>query len=181
MGPLYNPDMKITTKTGDKGETGLFGGKRVSKSSPFIEVVGELDELQSFIGWTRCSYGENANERVILDRVQDDIYRMMSVVGFEMKCPEGIVAISNEDSDFLERRVLEGQQGIKDLKKFVRPGTCEIAARLQVTRAVCRRVERRLVSFEELAAVGGGLYGPMLKYLNRLSDLLFVLAYKFEE
>ncbi|MDA1060360.1 MAG: cob(I)yrinic acid a,c-diamide adenosyltransferase [bacterium] len=182
--------MKITTKTGDRGETGLFGGKRVSKASPFIEMVGELDELQSFVGWARCGYGgvgdgeasAGADPAIsVLNRVQDDIYRMMSVVGFEMKCPEGMKAISDDDSDFLERRILEGQQGVKDLNKFIRPGTCEIAARLQVTRAVCRRVERRMVGNESVAACGGGLYSPMVKYLNRLSDLLFIMAYKFEE
>jgi len=159
--------MKITTKTGDKGETSLFGGRRVSKASVFIELVGELDELQSVVGWAclECSmyYME------ILERAQDDIYRMMSVVGFEMKCPGNIKAIDVEDVGFLESEIEKRQDSVADIKAFIRPGGSEAAARLHIARTVCRRVERRMVVAE--------VEGEMLKYLNRLSDLLFILAY----
>lgn len=160
--------MKITTKTGDKGETSLFGGRRVSKASRYIELVGELDELQSVIGWAsiECSMGHMGD---MLKRVQDDIYRMMSVVGFEMKCPGNIKAIDVEDVTFLEGEIEARQDVVEGIKAFIRPGGSEAAARLHMARTVCRRVERRMVAAE--------VEGEMLKYLNRLSDLLFILAY----
>ena len=185
--PLYNSCMKITTKTGDRGETSLFGGHRVSKASRFIELVGELDELQSYVGWARCALIDAA-AAAILDRVQEDLYRMMAIVGFEMNCPDNVMTISEEDVEFLEKYIIEGQDSVKDLGKFIRPGSCEVAARLHIARTVCRRVERRMVAANETAGVmtaadavaGGEGYGAMLKYLNSLSDLLFIMAYKFE-
>ncbi len=184
--------MKITTKTGDKGETSLFGGRRVSKSCDFIVLVGELDELQAVVGWAavRAGGGEqncvhNAEEEVnlqinrvgfrdVMERVVDDIYRMMSVVGFEMKCPGNIKPIGEEDVEFLEKEMAKYEEVVGDLNKFVRPGGSEISARLHIARTVCRRVERGMVGM-----TGGNvpeIAGEMLKYLNRLSDLLFVMA-----
>lgn len=205
--------MKITTKTGDKGETSLFGGRRVSKASVFIELVGGLDELQAVVGWCRCGVedgglrglAENCpancmtklesglgDELVeLLGRVQDDLYRMMSVVGFEMKCPGNIRAIGEEDVAVLEKYVEAAQAKLGDLSKFIRPGTTEMAARLHIARTVCRRVEREFVRkgcFAMRAEGGDGGRGrgemglrPMLKYLNRLSDVLFVMAYGEEK
>lgn len=164
--------MKITTKTGDRGDTGLFGGRRVSKASTFIELVGQLDELQSYVGWARCAITDDELLR-ILDRIQDDLYRMMAVVGFGMKCPKHIREIDEEDVTFLEKYIIEWQDLVKNLSKFINPGSCEAAARLHIVRTVCRRVERRMVKAE--------VEGEMLKYLNRLSDFLFILAYKFEK
>jgi cob(I)alamin adenosyltransferase len=168
---LYNPTMKITTKTGDKGETSLFGGRRVNKGSYFIEFVGKLDELQSLIGWCRC---EAKDLKVILDRVQDDIYRMMSIVGFEMKCPKSIKMIEKEDIAFLDKEIEMRQDLVKDLNGFVRPGAVEVAARLHIARSNCRKVERFYVR------ESGGCEEHFLKYLNRLSDLLFILAFERE-
>ncbi|MEK7673129.1 MAG: cob(I)yrinic acid a,c-diamide adenosyltransferase [Patescibacteria group bacterium] len=175
--------MKITTKTGDKGETSLFGGKRVSKASFFIGAVGELDELQALIGWCRVCVGEG-NEGEVLARVIDDIYRMMSVVGFEMKCPANIRQIDEEDVEFLEKEMAKFEEIVGGLSKFIRPGITEKAARLHIARTVCRRVERGFV--EGMKAGAGKMDEEMdckmiLKYLNRLSDLLFVLAYSFEK
>lgn len=185
--------MKITTKTGDRGETSLFRGGRVSKASVFIELVGQLDELQSYVGWARCAVvdaGSGAADAAvaILDRVQDDLYRMMAVVGYEMKCPDNVRMITEEDVEFLEGYIVKAQDLVKDLSEFIRPGSTEVAARLHIVRTVCRRVERRMVAAgAEVAhgrqAVDGGVegLGLTLKYLNRLSDLLFVLGYKFEK
>ncbi len=176
--------MKITTKTGDKGETSLFGGRRVSKASDFIRVVGDLDELQAVVGWCHVEAAHTARhgalasagrEQVdggslqILERVTDDLYRMMSVVGFEFKCPGNIRAIDESDVEFLEGFMAKHEAEMDKVKAFVRPGgSSELAARLHIARTVCRRVERGMVE------VGGDR--EMLKYLNRLSDLLFVLA-----
>lgn len=190
--------IKITTKTGDKGSTSLFGGRRVSKASAFIELVGELDELQSFLGWCRWGDGcgglrdkrgrsarsfKDHGFADLIDRIQGDIYRMMSIAGFEMKCPKNIRAISEEDVKFLEKESEKYCAMIAKQMKFIKPGSTEMAARLHIARCVCRRVERRCVAGG--AMVGGGsapeVFEFILKYLNRLSDLLFAMAYSFEK
>jgi len=167
--------MKITTKTGDRGETSLFGGRRVSKSSDFICLIGELDELQAVTGWARC--GLSGEMALATDRIQDDLYRIMSVVGFEMKCPGNIRPIDDNDVEFLEKEMKKYEKAVGDLSKFIRPGTTEAAARLQIARTVCRRVERGMVGVD-----GESVKVPaeIIKYLNRLSDLLFVMAYSQE-
>ncbi|MCX6734699.1 MAG: cob(I)yrinic acid a,c-diamide adenosyltransferase [Candidatus Peregrinibacteria bacterium] len=169
--------MKITTKTGDKGETSLFGGRRVSKASSFIELVGELDELQALVGWCRVSMkGEDA---LAMDKIQDDLYRMMSVVGFEFKCPGNIKMIDESDVEFLEKEMGKHEEEMDKVKEFVRPGGSELATRLHIARTVCRRVERGMVEMKEEAnEEGKDAAEAILKYLNRLSDFLFVLAYR---
>lgn len=205
--PLYNQLMKITTKTGDNGETSLFGGRRVSKASGFIELVGELDELQAMVGWCKvaickgCACGHedfggsqcdnvicthivctNDNLIKVLDRIMDDIYRMMAIVGFKMQCPKNINPIVEEDVEFLEGEMAGYEEVVMaagGLNKFVRPGSSEISARLHIARTVCRRVERRVAQMMDGEDVGSGegeFPVKILKYLNRLSDLLFVMA-----
>ena len=183
--------MKISTKTGDKEETSLFGGRRVSKASNLIELVGELDELQAVIGWCGVVAGRRlggegadgvdlrinrlgglpreaaADRRVAgggawdhgkssvgtencqadcMTKIVDDLYRMMSIVGFEMKCPKNIKPIGEEDVEFLEKEMAGYEEAVGDLGKFVRPGgSSELSARLHIARTVCRRVERRMV------------------------------------
>ncbi len=169
--------MKITTKTGDKGETSLFGGRRVSKASSFIELVGELDELQALVGWCRVSM--KGEDSLAMDKVQDDLYRMMSVVGFEFKCPSNIKMIDESDVEFLEREMGKYEEEMDKVKEFVRPGGSELATRLHIARTVCRRVERGLVEMSgAMNDEGKEVAGTILKYLNRLSDFLFVLAYR---
>jgi len=160
--------VKITTKTGDKGTTSLFGGRRVSKADPLVEVLGELDELQSFLGL--CKEGSGSDDVAVLERMQDDIYKIMSVVGFEGKCPGSIDPVGEGDVEFLDGEVERRSEEAGDLKKFIRPGSTPVAARLHVARSVCRRVERRAVELDFLDS-------ETLKYLNRMSDLLFLLAY----
>lgn len=166
--------MKITTKTGDKGETSLFGGRRVSKDSLYIEVVGELDELQSFIGWARIACSEQCFEPAIkvLEKVQDDLYTMMAIVGFEMKAPKGMENFGPNEVELLETEIENRQSLVENLNEFIRPGKCEASARLHITRAVCRRAERSVVkgNFDNSEWI--------LKYLNRLSDLLFILTFE---
>ncbi len=197
----------------------MFGGRRVSKSSSFIELVGELDELQAVMGWARCGakgggggdgsgdgsdpmeyMGEGGGDSMyymgeVLDRIQDDLYRMMSIVGLELKCPSNIKPIGEADVEFLENEMSKYEKTMQNLNAFIRPGTTEAAARLNIARTVCRRVERRMVKMmigdgSRKDVHGNGQDGqggyakvsqPFLKYLNRLSDLLFVLAYQFEK
>lgn len=180
--------LKITTKTGDKGSTSLFGGRRVSKASPYVELVGELDELQSFLGWCRWGGGRRGRRDFadLIDRLQGDVYRIMSIAGFEMKCPKGIRAINEEDVKFLEKEAEKYCAMIAKQMKFIKPGSTEIAARLHIARCVCRRAERRCVACEGKVSstVADGaqeVFGFILKYLNRLSDLLFAMAYSFEK
>lgn len=196
--PLYNQLMKITTKTGDMGQTSLFGGRRVSKSCGIIELVGELDELQAVVGWckveaemgmrnsgrvngTNLQNGGLSSRKVspvkLFDKIQNDIYRIMSVVGFGMKCPKNIKPIGEKDVEFLEKEMEKYEQVAGDLNKFVRPGGSEISARLNIARTVCRRVERRVVAgMIEGIVDESQVAGEILKYLNRLSDLLFVIT-----
>ena len=170
--------MKITTKTGDKGETSLLGGMRVSKGSFVIEVLGELDELQTFLGWCRFASGVRGGKWVcgVIDRVQDDISKMMAEVG----CHEGRVrSLRDADVEWLEGVMKKHGGCVEKLKGFVKPGTCEASARFHVVRSVCRRVERVAVRYfaEDDVKIKGS--AVILKYLNRLSDLLFVFGIKF--
>ncbi len=170
--------MKITTKTGDKGETSLFGGSRVSKGSFVVEVLGELDELQTFLGWCRFVGGVRGGKLVcgVVDKIQEDLGQMMGVVG----CHKGKVhEVGEKDVEWLEGVMKKYGGAVAELKGFVKPGTCENSARFHIARSVCRRVERVAVRYfaEEDVHVHGS--DVILKYLNRLSDLLFVLAVKF--
>ncbi len=175
--------MKITTKTGDKGETSLFGGKRVGKNHPLIELVGELDELQAFLIFARAGLGDLKDPKMgevdeILRRVIDDIYRMMGIVGFEMKVPKSIEPITEGDVGFLEKYIEKYQGDVADLGKFIRPGSNELTARLNLARCVCRRIERFAVTRLDSS---DGVDSSIKKYLNRLSDLIFILGYRLED
>lgn len=166
--------MKITTKTGDKGETSLFGGKRISKADPYMDALGTLDELHSFLGFAKFAISDEKkpNFWTVIDRIQDDIYRIMSIVGFEMKTPKTLDPITEKDVHFLEEEMEALKSELGDLDKFIRTGTTEMAARFHVARSICRRAERILVRIN--------CSDKILKYVNRLSDLLFVFGYSFE-
>ena len=161
--------MKIYTKTGDRGETGLFGGGRVSKDHPRIEAYGTVDELNSFVGLV-------ADFDSRLKAVQNHLFD----IGALLATPEGQLERLKKKSgsvgaceiDFLERWIDEVQEGLEPLKNFVLPGGSTTAARFHLCRVVCRRAERRVVSIKGAQAVDPNL----LIYLNRLSDLFFVLA-----
>jgi len=164
-GLKYYFAMNISTKMGDRGETGLFSGERVGKDNALIELLGELDELQVCVGLAKFGDGK-VKFAEVLNRIQNDIYRMMGVVG-GAKGQE----IRDGDTEFLEKEMEKHQEATAGLNKFILPGTTERAARLHLARVVCRRAERRFVSCRQAN------FPPALKYLNRLSDLLFVLAY----
>lgn len=204
--------MKITTKTGDGGETGLFGGKRVRKSSAYMSALGDLDELNSVLGWAGVAAreasrseknpprgGESARAEVsqenfeLFERLQDDVYKIMSFIGSEFKWHMHIEPISEADVELLEDEIAKYEEAVGGLNKFIKPGGNEKAARLHIARSVCRRAERSYVAVMEEQSSGdsaktgehekmaGGFTSAdslaVLKYLNRLSDLLFVMAY----
>ncbi len=161
--------MAIYTKTGDGGQTGLFGGRRVSKSDPIIVANGELDELTSTLGLARVAMDGGIHCSLVL-RVQQDIYVIM-----------GMIAGYESPNHELEARIVVFEQAIDtvtnaldELHAFVIPGDNEPSARLHVARAVCRRAERALVALQtenESTDIS-----VIVRYLNRLSDLLFTLA-----
>jgi cob(I)alamin adenosyltransferase len=147
---------KIYTRGGDAGETSLGDGSRVSKLDPRVTAMGDVDELNSVLGW--CAAG--------LDRIQNELFDL----GADLSVPAGDrLRIEQQYIDRLEAEIDEANAQLEPLKSFVLPGGTESAARLYLARAVCRRAERAVLAVPDanpLAAV----------YLNRLSDLLFVRA-----
>lgn len=163
--------MKIYTKTGDDGTTGLFGGGRVRKASARVDAYGTVDELNSVLGVARAT-GLAKEIDDVLAHVQVDLFalgaELATVPGKEDKL--GMELIAQADSERLERAIDAGEVGLAQLKSFVLPGGTAAAAALHHARTVCRRAERAVLSVEEPARA------EVVVYLNRLSDLLFVLA-----
>ena len=166
--------MKIYTKTGDTGETGLLGGARVSKNHDAIEVCGGLDETNSFIGLARSqSLSESLDG--FLDNVQKDLFVIGSQVAGCTGESKKTVMLHEKRIESLELMIDEKVQALPPMDAFILPGGHASAAALHVARSVCRRSERRLVSLTESGASKVDL-SEVLIYLNRLGDFLFVLA-----
>lgn len=165
--------MKIYTKTGDDGETGLFGGARVSKASLRVEAYGEVDELNSAIGWARLSV-EDAELDGLLNQVQNDLFEVGAELGStaERKEKSMMPLIEEAQVERLEKGIDHYEQGPPPLENFVLPGGSESASRFHLARCICRRAERSIVALSSQEPVRG----EVLRYVNRLSDLLFTLA-----
>ncbi|MBW2190802.1 MAG: cob(I)yrinic acid a,c-diamide adenosyltransferase [Deltaproteobacteria bacterium] len=165
--------MKIYTKTGDTGDTGLFGGARVSKASPRVEAYGEVDELNSAVGWARVAVS-NADLDELLNQIQNDLFEVGAELGSteDRKKKSAMPLIAEPQVEALERAIDKYEEGPPALTSFVLPGGSEGAARFHVARCVCRRAERSLVAL----GTQENLRGELFRYVNRLSDLLFVLA-----
>lgn len=165
--------MKIYTKTGDGGETGLFGGARVSKASIRVEAYGEVDELNSGIGWARLSV-EDAELDALLNQIQNDLFEVGAELGStaERKVKSMMPLIEEPQVERLERAIDRYEEGPPALENFVLPGGSESASRFHLARCVCRRAERSIVAL----ATQEPVRGEVLRYVNRLSDLLFTLA-----
>ncbi len=168
--------MKIYTKTGDRGETGVFGGPRVPKDHPRIEAYGTVDELNALLGLARC---EKLPPDVddLLARIQNELFD----VGAELATPQpdakGIPRTAPRHIEALEQAIDHYEAGLAPLKSFILPGGVKAAAWLHLARTVCRRAERRLVTLIREKAGSDEAVSPMVViYLNRLSDLCFVLA-----
>lgn len=163
--------MRIYTRTGDDGTTGLIGGGRVDKDDLAIEVFGALDELNCAVGLARV-HGSGWPLDMLLERVQ----RLIFEVGSEIASPVGhkqsqTANLGTVVSD-LERSIDLQVKMLPQLQHFVLPGGCELAARLHVARVLCRRAERRLVGLGKSKDVRPEL----IEFVNRLSDWLFVAA-----
>jgi cob(I)alamin adenosyltransferase len=163
--------MKIYTRTGDEGDTGLFGGPRVRKDAPRIEAYGTVDELNAALGLARAANQPPEVDTVLL-RVQHELF----VLGAELACPQPTAAavprVDAAQVAALEAEIDRFEAGLPPLKQFILPAGASTAAHLHLARTICRRAERRVVA---LAAIEP-LSPVLVQYLNRLSDLLFVLA-----
>jgi cob(I)alamin adenosyltransferase len=158
---------RIYTRGGDGGETSLGDGSRVSKLDPLVRSYGEVDELNSVLGWARLAVPDPR-----LARIQNELFDLGADLSVPWMEGDGRLRITQDAIDRLEADCDEANAPLPELRSFVLPGGSEAAARLHVARSVCRRTER-----EVLAA---GLTRPVnplgAVYLNRLSDLLFVFA-----
>ncbi len=164
--------MKIYTKTGDKGKTSLFGGTRVEKDTKRIEAYGAVDELNSQIGVAR-----SLNPPGEIDRILDGIQHDLFVLGSDLATPgpkqrKQIDLIEARHVEDLERTIDHLEERLEPLERFILPGGSQVGAQLHLARTVCRRTERVVVSLLRKGDIGTT---PFV-YLNRLSDLLFVMA-----
>lgn len=164
--------MKIYTKSGDSGTTGLIGGARVGKDSPRVRAYGDVDELNAWLGLVRA---ESTHEPVTQSLVS--IQKSLFVVGADLASPGKAMQmerITSKEVDFLERQIDAMTETLPALRNFILPGGSRIAASLHIARSVCRRAERSLVELSRLPKESVDSW--LIIYLNRLSDFLFVLA-----
>jgi cob(I)alamin adenosyltransferase len=164
--------MKIYTRTGDTGETSLFDGTRVRKDHARVDAYGDVDELNAWLGLARASLADRD-----LDDELTHIQRDLFAVGAELADPTDKIAarvtkasITDADVERLERLIDRLEEELQPLRRFILSGGSSAGAALHVARAVCRRAERRIVSLES------PVDQIVLRYVNRLSDLLFVVA-----
>lgn len=165
--------MRIYTKSGDKGQTGLLGGKRVSKSNLRIAAVGSLDELNAIFG-VLLILNPSKKAAAVIRQAQDDIF----TIGAEIADPEKKYIDKKIGSDyvtFLEKSIDELEASLPKLKNFILPGGTPFAAHAHLARAICRRTERCMVRLNERENLKNE---HIIIYINRLSDLLFMLARK---
>ena len=164
--------MKIYTRTGDAGDTSLFDGTRVRKNDARVDAYGEVDELNAWLGLVRSSLSDRDLDDEIA-RIQRDLF----AVGAELADPTDKIAarvtkasITQADVTRLEQLIDHLEQELEPLRRFILAGGAPAGAALHVARAVCRRAERRIVSLQPAADAA------VVRYVNRLSDLLFVVA-----
>ena len=158
---------KIYTRGGDAGQTSLGDGSRVSKLDPLVRAYGAVDELNSLLGWAQV---EARDAR--LERVQNELFDLGADLSVPFDPEDGKLRVTQVMIDRLEQDCDDANAPLAELKSFVLPGGSEAAARLHVARAACRHAER-----EALATAEARELNPLaLVYLNRLSDLLFILA-----
>jgi len=171
---------KVYTRTGDKGFTKLVGGKKVAKDAARIEAYGTIDELNSILGLARV-FNDDLKDRLpaaqrldeILRRLQNELFDL----GSELATPpdfsyDGMFRVGEDEVKALERLIDELQKDLAPLNSFILPGGGKVSGFLHQARTVCRRAEREILRLSREEEIGAG----PLKYVNRLSDLLFVLS-----
>lgn len=165
--------MPIYTKKGDKGETSLFGGARVTKDNPQIEATGTIDEFSSFIGLASSLSTEEKEKKMNL-KIQKNLYLIMGIIaGYKQP-------VNNLDKDIseVEKEIDFLESQMPKLNNFIVPGGSQSSAIYHVARSVCRRAERRIVSlfYSKKILIDKEELLKSIKYLNRLSDFLFTMA-----
>jgi len=163
---------KIYTRTGDRGKTSLFGGKRISKSHQRINAIGALDELNASLGIV-CSLITVKRQKEIIEKIQNDLFQIGAMLANEREIKgldPNLVLSLEKWIDILDEKV-------PPLKNFILPGGSLLASQTQLARSIARRAEREVASLETREK----LDPEILKYLNRLADLLFVLARYFNQ
>ncbi|MDX9847108.1 MAG: cob(I)yrinic acid a,c-diamide adenosyltransferase [Tenuifilaceae bacterium] len=165
--------MKIYTKTGDKGNTSLIGGKRVPKHHPRIEAYGTVDELMAFVALLRDQTEVDAYWKSVLAEVLDRLMSCASILAADCDdCQVKIPTIPDSDIEFLERQMDEMDAQLEPLTSFVLPGGHQVVSLCHVSRTICRRAERLAIQLSETTTVPHNL----VMYLNRLSDFFFMLS-----
>ena len=166
--------MKIYTKTGDKGETGLFGGERVSKDSPRIRAYGTIDELNSFIGLAITEVKDDS-VKLLLHDIQNKLF----IIGSDLATPDNdktkkldVFRTPVEYYQSLETSIDNYESKLGPLKNFILPGGSKSASLLHVCRTITRRAERELIALNSTVNIGENI----IIFINRLSDLFFVLS-----
>lgn len=166
----YWKAMKIYTKTGDQGSTGLFGGERVLKDHIRIEAYGAVDELNSTLGSVAVAVNAQLQSQIMV--IQNELFQL----GAELATPNNkkcaVAPVGNSNIERLEKEIDAMEKSLRPLQNFILPGGSEGAARLHITRSVCRRAERRVISLHQVEPVRP----EVIQYLNRLADYLFVCA-----
>ncbi len=167
--------VKIYTKTGDDGTSGLVGGTRVKKSDLRLEAYGTVDELNSWIGLLRSQVKDTAMSEMLL-QIQNNLFVAGSKLASDEKGLQftGILKIGAEETENLELAIDDYENNVKPLSNFILPGGSQLVSYCHIARAVCRRAERRIVQLAGITNVDEDI----LKYFNRLSDYLFVLGRK---
>lgn len=173
---------KIYTKTGDKGTTGLFGGKRVSKDFEQIEAYGNMDELNSFIGLVKDGISEHIQKEhhsliQQIEFIQERLFSMGSHLATDIEKKDKLQSMLPElyesDIHYLEKAIDEMESHLEPMKYFILPGGHTLVSYCHIARCVCRRTERSIVKFSRIQE---NIHPVILPFLNRLSDYLFVLA-----
>ncbi len=163
--------MRIYTRTGDKGESGLYGGERRPKDDAVFDLLGSLDELNAALGVAR-SEGAGFELDPLMARVQSVLFDLGAEVAVPPDNPKFLPAPLEGLTEELERSMDAADEALPPLDSFVLPGGCKLAADLHLARAICRRTERALVAHARTTDVRPNTLG----FLNRLSDWLFVAA-----
>ncbi len=165
--------MKIYTKKGDSGMTSLFGGMRLSKSDIRIEAYGTIDELNSFIGLLIAEIiNDDINNKLL--RIQKRLFDIGAILATNPDKPELIRPFNENEITFLEEEIDSMESELEPLKNFILPSGSKIISLTHIVRTVCRRAERRIVAIPD----EDNKYAILIKYINRLSDYLFVLSRK---
>lgn len=181
--------MKLYTRTGDDGTTGLHGGGRVSKTDPRVEAFGQCDELNAALGLARCA--ADAMRDALIIECLDELQRLLFEIGADLATPaqsdarRKVSPVAEADVARLERWIDAAVDQVEPQKSFILPGGTELAARLHLARTICRRVERRVIALSgahdssprpQAPSPKPQAPSPNVVYLNRAGDLLFALA-----